>query len=100
MSPPQQVFLDARNARTLLDAAEARPSRRGEVEVSLDLNLTRVTVELEADHVRFGSCLVSLASLETIIKTPRKIHSLMAGGAREGASSQDRIWEPLEAFSD
>ena len=102
MSDPMEVFLDARTAQDLLDAASAGPSHRVGVEVSLDLNLTRVTVDVdvEADFVGSGSRLFSLTSLQKIIKTPRKVFSLIVDGGLERGALEHGAWEPLEVFTD
>jgi predicted methyltransferase len=94
-----EIFLDARAARAILDAAAAGPGSRT-LEVSLDLNLGRRRVDVAGDAFAVEGTPIPLLGLERIATAGRKAFRLVTG--REAAVPRDPAvagWKPLEILA-
>jgi predicted methyltransferase len=92
-----EIFLDASAARAILEAAPGPGA--GSIDVSLDLNLTRRTVEVASGSFTVDGLPVPLDGLEGIARAGRKTFRLAARPGEEPRGPAGAGWEPLEVFA-
>ena len=93
-----EIFLDARAARAILDAAAAGPGSRT-LEVSLDLNLGLRRVDVAGGAFVVEGAPIPLSGIEPIAAAGRRAFRLATGPAEEPRGPVGAGWEPLEVFA-